>query len=222
MRSQFKDLFTASAPIAFVTRLVDTSTYPMPAPSALSHTAFLGRDDYVQRFNARVGHFRFFLYEGIEGVGKTALMLHLAHEPKLGATTIVHLTMAPGESPAGIIARARARLPNGADPAYVQGDAFRRLVTSTTNRLVLLLMTPITCAKTTWVPLSGLFGPRRARTWSSPPCAAHRIFPRESALPCMLSVWAPSPWPMSRRNCRVPTHPPKSPSACSPTKTWRL
>lgn len=39
---------------------------------------FRGRDNQIRRFSARLAHFRFFLYSGHVGIGKTSLLLRLA------------------------------------------------------------------------------------------------------------------------------------------------
>jgi len=71
---------------------------------------FVGRDEYANRFKARVEHFRFFIYEGISGIGKTSLILRLAKETKsLGITRGIYLNLWPGEGIGSILARVEAR-----------------------------------------------------------------------------------------------------------------
>jgi tetratricopeptide (TPR) repeat protein len=91
---------------------------------------FVGRDDYIARFRARVEHFPFFVYEGIAGIGKTALVLRLIREAKpVGITTALYLPLWPGEAIASILARVEARFKKGGGSGAGEkhGDPYARL-----------------------------------------------------------------------------------------------
>ena len=96
----------------------------MPNPSALP-AQFVGREDYIQRFVSRLEHFRFFVYSGISGIGKTSLLLRLAQEAqRSGLRSAQYLPVYPGETVASLLTRLECRLlgrarldrPSAADP----------------------------------------------------------------------------------------------------------
>ncbi|MEO1482231.1 MAG: AAA family ATPase [Myxococcota bacterium] len=96
-----------------------------PAPPS----PFVGRKEYIERFRARLEHFRLFIYEGIAGVGKTSLILRLSEEARaIGANQGVYLSLWPGETITSILGRVEARFKKvtsaGSDR---QGDPFTRL-----------------------------------------------------------------------------------------------
>ncbi|MEO1175345.1 MAG: hypothetical protein AAFX94_25320 [Myxococcota bacterium] len=93
-----------------------------PAPPS----PFVGRKEYIERFRARLEHFRLFIYEGIAGVGKTSLILRLSEEARaIGANQGVYLSLWPGETITSILGRVEARFKKvtsaGSDR---QGDPF--------------------------------------------------------------------------------------------------
>lgn len=97
--------------------------FPVPPGS------FVGRKEYIDRFRARLEHFRLFIYEGIAGVGKTSLILRLAEEAKtVGAKQGLYISLWPGETISSILGRVEARFKKvssaGSDR---QGDPFTRL-----------------------------------------------------------------------------------------------
>lgn len=102
----------------------------MPNSFSAPPAHFVGRHDAIGRFRARVEHFNVFIYEGISGIGKTALILRLAQECKsLGATQSLYLTLWPGESMASVLARTEAQLRRGkAVPVDRQVDPYTRLL----------------------------------------------------------------------------------------------
>ncbi|MBC7793101.1 MAG: AAA family ATPase, partial [Clostridia bacterium] len=72
---------------------------------------FVGRNDHVARFRTRLEHFNVFIYEGISGIGKTALILRLASETKaVGITRSIYLPVWPMETMSSLLARIEARL----------------------------------------------------------------------------------------------------------------
>lgn len=96
-----------------------------PAPPS----PFIGRKEYIERFRARLEHFRLFIYEGIAGVGKTSLILRLSEEATaVGAKQGIYLSLWPGETITSILGRVEARFKKvtsaGSDR---QGDPFTRL-----------------------------------------------------------------------------------------------
>ena len=99
-------------------------------PTAFPATGkFVGRDEYITRFKARLEHFPFFLYEGIAGVGKTSLVLRLAKESKaIGANRALYLPLWPGEGISSILSRVEARFTRSGARSDRQGDPFARLV----------------------------------------------------------------------------------------------
>jgi hypothetical protein len=109
-----------------------------PTPPA----KFVGREDYVARLKARLEHFRFFLYEGISGVGKTSLLLRLAKECKsVGMTGAIYLPVHPGEGVSSILARLECRLlGNGRLSLEHQGDPYIRLVDLLESRKLVLIL----------------------------------------------------------------------------------
>lgn len=103
---------------------MSNSSRPLPA-------RFVGRDATLARFRARLSHFRFFLYGGISGIGKTALLMQLAeqcHAQKLlkGA---IYMPVHAGERIAALGARLSMRLEKRRDP-MLQGhtDPYARLL----------------------------------------------------------------------------------------------
>ena len=109
-----------------------------PAPPA----NFVGREDYVTRLKARLEHFRFFLYEGISGVGKTSLLLRLAQEAKaVGIEGALYLQVNPGEGVSSILARLECRLQgHGRVNLDQQGDPYVRLVELLDSRKLALIL----------------------------------------------------------------------------------
>ena len=108
-----------------------------------SPSPFFGREDYIGRFKSRLEHFRFHLYEGIPGVGKTSLLLRLAPEAKaIGATGAVYLDVYPGESIDSLLARVEARTVGGqwGKTFDSKGDPYARLTDLlSAHKLILLL-----------------------------------------------------------------------------------
>ena len=118
-----------------------TTAFPDPSP------VFVGRDDIVTRFRARLEHFRLFVYEGAPGIGTTELLLRLASATEaVGCTGALYLRLYPGESITSILARVEARCGEtaaqsaAAAAAERQGDPFTRLIdVLSRHQLVLLL-----------------------------------------------------------------------------------
>ncbi|HET6346867.1 MAG TPA: tetratricopeptide repeat protein, partial [Myxococcota bacterium] len=112
------------------------NSFPKPPPS------FVGREEYVTRFKARLGHFRCFLYEGIAGAGKTALLLHLAqHAASAGLDGAVYLGVQPGEGISALVARLSGRLEGrGGVAPGPQADPYLRLVDLLASRKLVLLL----------------------------------------------------------------------------------
>lgn len=109
-----------------------------PAPPA----KFVGREDYVARFKARLEHFRFFLYEGISGIGKTSLLLRLAKETRAaGMAHALYMPVFPGEGVSSILARLECRLQGGGRVNLdQQGDPYARLVDLLDTRRIVLVL----------------------------------------------------------------------------------
>ena len=109
-----------------------------PAPPA----NFVGREEYVARLKARLEHFRFFLYEGISGIGKTSLLLRLAQETKaVGLEGALYLPVNPGEGVSSILARLECRLQgHGRVNLDQQGDPYVRLVELLDSRKLVLVL----------------------------------------------------------------------------------
>lgn len=108
-----------------------------PAPPG----KFIGRDDYISRFQARAEHFPLFIYEGISGSGKTALVLRLARETKsLGLTKAVYLKLWPGETIHSILGRVEGRFRRAASGAERLGDPFARLIEILDTQKVCLVL----------------------------------------------------------------------------------
>ncbi|MBI5511767.1 MAG: hypothetical protein HY903_23675 [Deltaproteobacteria bacterium] len=103
---------------------------------------FVGRDEYVARFKARVEHFGFFIYGGISGIGKTALLLRLARETKsVGLRGVCYLGIYPGESIASMLARLEARCGSGRGAeSDRQGDRYARLIELLETRKLALVL----------------------------------------------------------------------------------
>ena len=105
----------------------------------------VGREDSISRYTARLAHFRFFLYEGLGGIGKTAMMCRLA-EADLNPTGLrpIYILMQPSEGVGSILARVCARVqvdvPQGID---LQGDLYARLVDLLDKERLLLLLDDI-------------------------------------------------------------------------------
>lgn len=114
----------------------------MPTSFPTLPAKFVGREDYVARLKARLEHFRFFLYEGISGVGKTSLLLRLAKECKsVGMTGAIYLPVHPGEGVSSILARLECRaLGNGRLNLEHQGDPYVRLVDLLESRKLVLIL----------------------------------------------------------------------------------
>lgn len=102
---------------------------PMTFSDSCLHP-FVGRDEIITRFKARLDYFRLFIYEGIAGIGKTSLLFRLAHETQsIGITNTVYLKLNPGEGIHSIVSRVESHFRGGPVSAYdVQGDPFARLV----------------------------------------------------------------------------------------------
>ncbi|MEZ4271517.1 MAG: ATP-binding protein [Myxococcota bacterium] len=101
----------------------------MPSAFPAPPGKFVGRDDYIARFKARVGHFPFFLFEGIAGIGKTALMLRLSKETRaVGLTRATYLNLWPGETIGSILARAESQFKKSGPSTGKQGDPYARLI----------------------------------------------------------------------------------------------
>lgn len=117
-----------------------------PKPMAVKFPAipahFTGRDDYVARFKARLDHFGVFVYGGIAGIGKTALMLRLARETRvLGLRGAIFLPLWPGESMSSILARTEAAVDGAAKAAADRpGDPFARLTDYLEEKRIALLL----------------------------------------------------------------------------------
>lgn len=89
---------------------------------------FVGRNDHVARFRTRLEHFNVFIYEGIAGIGKTALALRLAHEAKaIGATRSIYMPVWPMESMSSLLARIEARLDKPTSPRDRASDIYAKL-----------------------------------------------------------------------------------------------
>ena len=102
----------------------------MPTSFPTPPATFVGREDYVTRFRARLEHFRFFLYEGISGIGKTSLLLRLVQECKsLDMQGATYLPVLPGESVSSILLRLTCRL-HGTGRLDIEhrGDPYVRLI----------------------------------------------------------------------------------------------
>jgi tetratricopeptide (TPR) repeat protein len=91
---------------------------------------FVGRDDYLGRFKARLEHFGFFLYGGIAGIGKTALILRLSRETRaIGLRGVCYVPLYPGENIASLLARVEAQSGVSHGPeSDRQGDLYSRLI----------------------------------------------------------------------------------------------
>jgi tetratricopeptide (TPR) repeat protein len=114
----------------------------MPVKFPAVPAYFTGRDDYVTRFKARLDHFGVFVYGGISGIGKTALMLRLAKETRpLGLRGAVFLPLWPGESMSSILARTEAAVDGAAKAAADRpGDPFARLGDYLEEKRIALLL----------------------------------------------------------------------------------
>jgi tetratricopeptide (TPR) repeat protein len=83
----------------------------MAANSKAYRASHIDRSAYVNRFKARLAHFRFFIYQGHPGVGKTSLILRLSEETRrAGLKHQIYLRLWPGESIQSLYARVAARL----------------------------------------------------------------------------------------------------------------
>lgn len=101
---------------------------------------FVGRDELFARFRARLDHFSFFIYEGISGIGKTALLLRLAKEAKpAGITQSIYLPLVAGENIYSLLARIQARL-NGPGSFERPADPQERLVRLLDEQKVVVLL----------------------------------------------------------------------------------
>ncbi len=105
-------------------------------------TGFVGRDDYLSRFRARLEHYNFFLYEGMPGVGKTALVRRLAKETRaLGVRKSVFLQLVPGEGVTSILARLEAHCRGKSTASSLdRGDVFGRLIELLAAQKVVLVL----------------------------------------------------------------------------------
>ncbi|MEE2962025.1 MAG: hypothetical protein VYA34_14920 [Myxococcota bacterium] len=103
---------------------------------------FFGREDIISRYRARVDHFGASFLVGLEGAGKTSLLLKLAPEVKrLGIEKAVYLSVCPAESISSILGRVEARvLARSGQAAEVQSEALRRLVDLLDSAGVLLIL----------------------------------------------------------------------------------
>ncbi len=114
----------------------------MPIPFIDPPASFVGRDEYVARFRARLEHYNCFLYEGISGIGKTALARRLVKETKkVGVKSVVYLPLVPGEGVISIVARLEARIRGSVGLSLDrQGDLFGRLIEIlSSNKLALII-----------------------------------------------------------------------------------
>ncbi len=92
-----------------------------------SPAVFLGREDIITRFAARLEHFSLFVYGGLSGIGTTSLALKLASQTKsAGITTGIFLSLGPGEGVRSILTRVGARLKMPVGEA--QSDPYQLLV----------------------------------------------------------------------------------------------
>src|SRR5204863_1506000 len=99
----------------------------MPIGFPVLSSTFFGREEYVARFKARLDYFQLFLYEGIPGIGKTALLFRLAKEARHGGFAgAVYLPLWPGETIASIAARAESRLLAAHSRSDVSRDPYTR------------------------------------------------------------------------------------------------
>ncbi len=113
----------------------------MPKGFPVLSSAFFGRDEYIARFKARLDYFQLFLYEGIPGIGKTALLFRLAQEARRGGLSgAIYLPLWPGETIASIAARAEARLLPTRTRVDASRDAYSRLAQVLDQRRSLLLL----------------------------------------------------------------------------------
>ncbi len=102
---------------------------------------FIGRDEYVARFKARMEHYGFFLYGGIAGIGKTGLLLRLGRETKrLGLKGSLYVALAPGETIPSLFSRVEAMAKNRGSEPDRQGDPFGRLVALLERQKLALLL----------------------------------------------------------------------------------
>lgn len=114
----------------------------MPASFPVSSGVFVGRDDYISRYRARLDHFKISLYVGLPGIGKTTLLLQLAPiAQEKGLEKCIYLSIKPGEGIVSLLARVEAQLEaRVTQSSERQSDSFRRLidVLSTHKALVIL------------------------------------------------------------------------------------
>jgi len=114
----------------------------MPPAFLAPPVDFVGREEFLARFKSRVDHYNLFVYEGIAGIGKTALVRRLAKETRsVGVKTSLYLPLVPGEGIGSILARVEARTRGkSVTGGERQGDPFGRLVELLVGqRLVLVL-----------------------------------------------------------------------------------
>ena len=114
----------------------------MPSAFLAPPLDFVGRDDLVARFKSRLEHYNLFVYEGIAGIGKTALVRRLAKEARaIGVKNALYLPLVPGEGIASILARVETRTRGkSVSTGERQGDPFGRLVELLSeHRLVLVV-----------------------------------------------------------------------------------
>jgi hypothetical protein len=104
------------------------------------------RESNLLRFNSRVNHYRFFLYKGISGVGKTTLLYQLGNEAHLLGFSVPHyLNIYPGEGIVSIVARLKRTFrPRSCDSNLESAHASQNIYTIlyeilSSQRLTLLL-----------------------------------------------------------------------------------
>ena len=123
-------------------KLSQTKARLMPFRFLSPPAGFVGRDEYLARFKARLEHFGFFLYGGIAGIGKTSLVLRLSRETRaIGLRGICYLPLYPGEGIAALLARVEAQsgVSHGAESSR-QGDLYSRLIEFLDSRRLVLLL----------------------------------------------------------------------------------
>ena len=102
----------------------------MPTSFPKASSPFFGREDYISRYRSRLSHYRFSIYVGLQGIGKTSLLLRLLEESEsIGMETALYLPVNPGETVVSLLARVEIRLTGRASQALEnKADCFRRLV----------------------------------------------------------------------------------------------
>lgn len=122
----------------------------MPACFSEIGTPFVGREEYISRYRARLNHYPLSIYVGLQGIGKTTLMRRLSQETEsIGLEKTVYLPVSPGEGVASLLARAEARLSGRIGQSVDSvADAFRRLTDVLSTHKCLLVLDDLHNIKT--------------------------------------------------------------------------